>query len=163
MVEHFATAQNAINHPLDVAASLPSQIVKNATDLKLKILIKNTSNIKINVYKFLVEGYTQDPFTNLNLVVEQKGNKGFHNYSRRSLYQMLPDMDSIDAIERVELNSKDSLVLFYHLDDAYLFVPGSYRMKCIYKNDIKQSDKIYTAWVYFRLDKTIPTSHNHND
>ena len=163
MAAQIASAQNTGDHSLVVMASLPSRMVQNINDLKLKILIKNSGDNRIKVYKLLIEGYAQDPFANLNLVVEREGKNGFHSYSRGSLYQMVPVEDTIDVIDKVELNSKDSIVHFFHLDDAYLFLPGSYRTKCIYKNDIKQSDRIFTPWVYFRVKKTIPISHHYNN
>src|SRR5690349_11248745 len=94
-------------------------------------------SVKVSLfYKYLMEGYTSDPATNFNLIVEQRGKSGYHLYSRGSLYQRLPDDNTEDNTEKVELQAKDSIVHSFHLDDAYLFVPGSYRIKCFYKNNI---------------------------
>jgi hypothetical protein len=77
-----ATAQHGGDHALAVSASLSTGVVRDTNDLKCRILVRNNSNHTIKVYKFLVEGYSQDSFTNFNVEVEQKGPKGFHGYSR---------------------------------------------------------------------------------
>jgi hypothetical protein len=79
------------------------------------------------------------------------------------LYQRTPEIEPVTEIEKIELKAKDSIVNFMHLDDAYLFEPGSYRIKCIYKNDLKRGGKISSSWVYFRVTSTIPISHYYND
>lgn len=163
VLENAAKSQNAKNQPLAVIESLPGQIVKNANGLKLKVLIQNNNNNVTKVYKYLVEGYAADPKANLNLVIEQKGKSGYCEYSRGLLYQPVPDDSPVDTIEKIELKAKESAVNFIHLDDAYLFVPGSYRVKCIYKNNLKQNNKISSSWVYFRVTATIPIKHYYNE
>jgi hypothetical protein len=79
-----------------------------------------------------------------------------------ALYQMAPFESVVDNIERVECNAQDTLVHFFHLEEAYLFVPGSYRLRCMYRNDIKQAGTIVTRWVYFRVENTIPICHHYS-
>jgi len=159
---HTAKSQNPTVKLLTVVGSLPSSTVKNAKDLKVKILVKNKRQLDIDVYKVLVEGYSVDPSANLNLLVQQNGRKGFHEYSRGGSYQMVQP-DPGDPIEKIKLRSGDSLAHYFYLDDVYLFVPGSYRLKCFYKNDISEKDKISSSWIYFQVINKIPMTHHYND
>jgi hypothetical protein len=82
MTGKAADAQNAKGQPLAIIASSPAKTIQNADDLKFRVVIKNNSSNTIKIYKYLAEGYAEDPTKNLNLEVEQKGKSGYHSYSR---------------------------------------------------------------------------------
>jgi hypothetical protein len=138
--------------------SLPVKNVKQKDDLKLKVVIVNMSEDTLRVYSELIEGYTSDIFTNLNLIIERKIQGIFKTYNKRSLYSKVPTNDTTDLINKIALPPKDSIVNYYHLDNVYLFEVGDYRIRCIYRNDILKKDKILSDWKYFRVDKKIYVS-----
>jgi len=144
---------------LVVRISLPVHEIKNPPDLKASILVRNVSGKNLQVYQHLVEGYVGDPYTNLNLFIERKDSAGYAIYSMGTHYQLVPTEDTVDRIKKITLSDRDSIILYYHLDNTYLFEPGEYRVKCTYRNNIHKRDKIESEWAYFKVLNKIFVKH----
>lgn len=150
-------AQSKAHDSLIVKATLLKKKVEQKDDLLLKVVVVNTSGDSVKVYKELVEGYVSDDNMNFNLIMEteEKSKGKYKPYSNRSLYQSVPDNDSIDYIPKVLLAPNDSVVHFYHLDNVYMFEKGNYRVKCMYKNNIRETNRVSSDWYYFTVVKEV--------
>ena len=147
---------------LEVNCVFP-RLIRDSTDLNLKITIKNISDSPQVVYNDLTEGSFNDLLnnnsTNFKLVVQLKNLKGYHPYFNGSFVDPGPETDTIDHHTKVTLASNDSVVIYYHADERYKFDPGYYRLKCLYWNNVHINKSIESGWVYFRVLKTIYVKH----
>ena len=138
------------NKSVVIKISLPKHDVKNNQDLNMKVVIINTSQNRIEAYKWITEGDEVDIFANVNLMVEKRSGSTYRNYFVGTLYQPPPFKDTVDNIPKVSLAPGDSVINYLHLDNRYVFEKGNYRLKCIYRNNILKPDKVESQWLYFR-------------
>jgi hypothetical protein len=149
---------NQGNDSIQITIIISKQVKVN-DDLKAKIIIKNISKRTVNIYKDLVEGDIVNEFGNLLLKVEKKDSNKFIKYSRGSFFDPAPVSDTIDRAERIQIHPNDSLINFCHLDNVYQFEIGYYRLKCLYRNDVKKTKRVQSNWVYFRVINKIYVKH----
>lgn len=152
----------ARKHNLEISCTLP-KIIRDNNDLNLEIVITNSSSRPKRVYKDLIEGNFNDLLgdnrANFNLVIQRKTSNDYLPYFNKASRDPGPEIDTVDDHEVITLFSKDSLVVYFHVDELYRFEPGYYRLKCLYWNDIHVNKTIQASWVYFNVINLIFVKH----
>ena len=152
---------------LTITCELPATILKNNKDLEARIIIRNNSNGRVVVYDEINEGnfdnITGDNKVNLTLIVQHKKAGKFREYSNSTFIDASPAIDTADTLKKINLASKASTIKYFHLDSRYRFDSGSYRIRCLYWNNVHVNKNIVSNWVYFRVAKTIYVKHYWNE
>jgi hypothetical protein len=150
---------------LKITCQLPP-IVRDSSDLSVRIVITNISDTVVNVYSELYEGLFDNIFddskVNLTIIVERRGAKGFREYSGRSFVDPVPYNDSNFKLVRVAIAPMDSVIKHFGIDDRYTFEIGNYRMMCYYWNNVHVKNPTISNWTYFRVSKRIQVNHVFN-
>lgn len=117
---------------LKITVHIPA-IVKDSSDLKARIVVKNLSDTAITLYTELLEGVFDGTFDNdpidFRLVVQRKFPNGFREHRGRAFIDPAPD----DGPAR--------------------------DIKCFYYKDVRKNSSTVSNWCYFRVIKPINIRH----
>ena len=156
------------SNSISIKCELP-KVVRTNKELNAKIIIRNKSSKTQYFYDELVAGnFTSDivigqlkSFVDINFKVEKKTNGHFKSYTG-SFVEPAPSSDSFDIPTKSRIYPGDSVIKYFHIDSRYTFIPGEYRLRCFYWNDIHSNHYVVSSWIYFHVLNIIYAKHDYD-
>jgi len=168
-----------VGDSLEIAICQLDKVIHDSDQLNLKIVYRNISKRPVRVYKELKEGYFNDKFYNINIIVEKEAHGQYLGiatpyYDPDSRLVFADSLRHYDLPKSKLLPAKNDTLIYnlYHLREG--FDAGNYRIRINLRYQTIRDDTphqydstgasvppedeikyITSDWIYFRVTRRV--------